>query len=227
MRDKPGFLSGAPRLQPETKRRLREHWRCGLASLVAVDRDVHRLYKTIKRSGELHKTVFIFISDNGLYFGEHRIPGGKVLPYEEGLRLPLCDQGAEALSRRRRSRAEGQQAGREHRPGTHHSAPGRGAAVLRTGEVPHDGRALPDATAEGCGALAWRSRTADRVPGRRRRPVRNLRVRRDQDAQQHVRPALQGRQSGYERVRRGRSARALQPQRGSVRAAQPVLRRRS
>ena len=33
--------------------------------------------------------MFIFISDNGLFYGEHRIASGKVLPYEEGLRLPL------------------------------------------------------------------------------------------------------------------------------------------
>jgi arylsulfatase A-like enzyme len=89
MSDKPGFLSTAPPLGAGTESRLREHWRCALASLVAVDRDVRKLYGAVKRSGELHKTVFIFISDNGLFFGEHRIPGGKVLPYEEGLRLPL------------------------------------------------------------------------------------------------------------------------------------------
>jgi arylsulfatase A-like enzyme len=89
MRDKPGFLRSAPPVRAQAKQRMREHWRCGLASLVAVDRDVRRLYHAVKRAGELYKTVFIFISDNGLFFGEHRIPGGKVLPYEAGLRLPL------------------------------------------------------------------------------------------------------------------------------------------
>jgi N-acetylglucosamine-6-sulfatase len=89
MSDKPGFLRTAPRIGAAARSRLRQHWRCGLASLVAVDRDVRKLYTAVKRSGELHKTVFIFISDNGLFFGEHRIPGGKVLPYEEGVRLPL------------------------------------------------------------------------------------------------------------------------------------------
>ena len=31
----------------------------------------------------------MFISDNGVFFGEHRIRSGKVLPYEEALHLPL------------------------------------------------------------------------------------------------------------------------------------------
>ena len=47
------------------------------------------LHRAVKDAGELGKTVFIFSSDNGFFFGEHRLPGGKVFPYEEALRLPL------------------------------------------------------------------------------------------------------------------------------------------
>jgi N-acetylglucosamine-6-sulfatase len=89
MRDKPGFLSAAPPVGTDAKSRLRKHWRCGLASLVGVDRDVGKVFNAVKRSGELYKTVFMFTSDNGLFMGEHRISSGKVLPYEEGLRVPL------------------------------------------------------------------------------------------------------------------------------------------
>ena len=33
--------------------------------------------------------MFIFISDNGQFYGEHRLAKGKVLPYQEALHLPL------------------------------------------------------------------------------------------------------------------------------------------
>jgi arylsulfatase A-like enzyme len=89
MADKPSFLRQAPRLHRESTRKARVHWRCALASLVALDRSVGAVYHAVKRAGELHRTVFIYISDNGLFFGEHRLPGGKVLPYEEAIRLPL------------------------------------------------------------------------------------------------------------------------------------------
>ena len=34
-------------------------------------------------------TIVYFISDNGLMLGEHRIPSGKVVPYEESARVPM------------------------------------------------------------------------------------------------------------------------------------------
>ncbi len=89
MSDKPAFLSAAPPLGTAARQLMRKRWRCGLASLVGVDRDVTRVYNAVKRSGELYKTVFIFTSDNGEFFGQHRIFNGKVFPYEEALRLPL------------------------------------------------------------------------------------------------------------------------------------------
>jgi arylsulfatase A-like enzyme len=90
MSDKPEFLQGAPRLKRVAKRKITRHWRCSLASLVAVDRSVARVYDAVKQEGELDRTVFIYISDNGQFFGEHRLKTGKVLPYEEALRQPLA-----------------------------------------------------------------------------------------------------------------------------------------
>jgi arylsulfatase A-like enzyme len=89
MGDKPAFLRQAPSLDAREKRMITKHWRCSLASLVAVDRSVARVYQAVKKSGELDRTVFIYISDNGQFFGEHRVATGKVLPYEEALRQPL------------------------------------------------------------------------------------------------------------------------------------------
>ncbi len=89
MRDKPRFLSGAPKVAPSEIGRIRKQWRCALASLRGVDRGVGRIYNAVKDAGELRKTVFIFISDNGQFHGQHRLRSGKVLPYEEALHLPL------------------------------------------------------------------------------------------------------------------------------------------
>ena len=42
--------------------------------------------RALKRSGQLDNTIVIYMSDNGFYFGEHRILSGKQYPYEPGLR---------------------------------------------------------------------------------------------------------------------------------------------
>jgi N-acetylglucosamine-6-sulfatase len=87
--DKPRFLSALPKLKGAAEHQLRKHWRCAVASLAGLDRNVAKVYRAVKRAGELTRTVFMFISDNGVFFGEHRIRSGKVLPYEEALHLPL------------------------------------------------------------------------------------------------------------------------------------------
>jgi arylsulfatase A-like enzyme len=89
MSDKPPFLAGAPKLTTVELRRATRRWRCALGSLVGVDRGVRKLYEAIRDARELRKTVFLFTSDNGFFYGEHRIGHGKVLPYEEAVREPL------------------------------------------------------------------------------------------------------------------------------------------
>jgi N-acetylglucosamine-6-sulfatase len=89
MADKPGFLQNVPRLDHDARANVRFHWRCALASLVSVDRSVAAVRNAVKRAGELDNTVFIYISDNGLFYGEHRLAIGKVLPYDETLLQPL------------------------------------------------------------------------------------------------------------------------------------------
>jgi N-acetylglucosamine-6-sulfatase len=89
MRDKPAFINRKPKLGDLEQKTIKKRWRCALASLAGVDRGVASLYQAVRDAGELGKTVFIFISDNGLFHGQHRLPSGKVFPYEEALRLPL------------------------------------------------------------------------------------------------------------------------------------------
>jgi len=89
MSDKPAFLRAAPRVGPRNQARLEAKWQCALESLVGVDRSVGKVFNAVKKAGELDNTVFIYISDNGLFYGEHRLVEGKVFPYEEVLHMPL------------------------------------------------------------------------------------------------------------------------------------------
>jgi N-acetylglucosamine-6-sulfatase len=61
-------------------------------SLLAVDRLVGRLVRILRERGELRNTYFVFTSDNGYLLGEHGLTG-KVLPYEESVRVPLVISG--------------------------------------------------------------------------------------------------------------------------------------
>jgi N-acetylglucosamine-6-sulfatase len=87
--DKPSFIRELPRLAPSTMAAIAERYRCGLASLLAVDRGVAKLVGALRRAHELDDTVLMFTSDNGFFYGEHRIPEQKTRPYEEALRVPL------------------------------------------------------------------------------------------------------------------------------------------
>lgn len=87
--DKPAFISGRAAISEEQTTNITRRWRCTLGALYTVDRGIRRLVRQVERQGELERTVFIFTSDNGYYFGEHRIARGKTEPYEENLRMPL------------------------------------------------------------------------------------------------------------------------------------------
>jgi arylsulfatase A-like enzyme len=64
-----------------------------IGSLLAVDEWVGRMVDTLRRTGQLGRTVIMFVSDNGWMQGEHRITGDKFLPYEESLRVPMILAG--------------------------------------------------------------------------------------------------------------------------------------
>ena len=83
--DKPSFIQHQDPVDVETVER---NYRCGLASLRAVDRGVEKVYRALEKTGELDDTVVVFTSDNGYLYGEHRLRY-KVDPYEEALRVPL------------------------------------------------------------------------------------------------------------------------------------------
>jgi N-acetylglucosamine-6-sulfatase len=88
--DKPLAISKLPPVSPRDVRHLDRRWRCTLATMSAADQGVGRVMRALKRSGQLDNTIVFYMSDNGFYFGEHRILSGKQYPYEPGLRVPYA-----------------------------------------------------------------------------------------------------------------------------------------
>lgn len=91
--DKPAFIRKLPQINARERRALREVTRQRAEALLAVDVEVERTVRALRRSGELEDTVILFTSDNGYLLGEHRIRQGKVLPYEPSLSVPLLARG--------------------------------------------------------------------------------------------------------------------------------------
>lgn len=87
--DKPRFVRRRRDLRPGDRDAARMSFRCRLASLEAIDRGVEAIRAALDEAGELGNTAFVFTSDNGFLHLEHRLPGGKGLPYEEAIRVPL------------------------------------------------------------------------------------------------------------------------------------------
>jgi N-acetylglucosamine-6-sulfatase len=87
--DKPAIVSEQPPLGPRRRRALEHQYRCRLETLPAVDRGIAELVEALRETGELADTVIVFASDNGTFHGQHRLPGGKGLAYEEAARVPM------------------------------------------------------------------------------------------------------------------------------------------
>jgi N-acetylglucosamine-6-sulfatase len=68
---------------------LRHRYQCRVETLPAVDRGIAEIVRTLRQTGELDDTIIVFASDNGTFDGQHRLPGGKGLAYEEAAHLPL------------------------------------------------------------------------------------------------------------------------------------------
>ena len=91
--DKPRFIREAPYLSPQEIRTYRIYYQKMLDSLRDVDDGVKRVIDTLGAMGQLRNTYVIFLSDNGFFFGEHRLTGGKFLAYEPATHVPLLIRG--------------------------------------------------------------------------------------------------------------------------------------
>jgi len=88
IRDKPAWMRAQEQLSPESQTALDGFRARQLRSLLSVDDAVERLLDALADTGRLEDTLVIFMSDNGLLWGEHRLTG-KQAPYDESIRVPL------------------------------------------------------------------------------------------------------------------------------------------
>lgn len=60
-----------------------------LRMLAAIDESTGELLRTLESTGQLDRTLIVFTSDQGYYYGEHGLSVERRLAYEEGIRIPL------------------------------------------------------------------------------------------------------------------------------------------
>lgn len=88
--DKGPWVAQLPPIASHRYASIRRKWRCALATLLPVDRGMRSIVRQLRATDELDRTVIVFTSDNGFFYGEHRIPADKRLPYDPSLRVPLA-----------------------------------------------------------------------------------------------------------------------------------------
>lgn len=97
--DKPNFVRNAPSLSKSAIQGITRGYQCTLAAMHEVDVGVGKMMRTLQRSGELSDTVVFYLSDNGFFFGEHRLVKGKAKPYEPSINVPYAVRVPASLRR--------------------------------------------------------------------------------------------------------------------------------
>lgn len=91
--DKPRFIREAPYLSLSDIHTYRIYYDKQLEALRSVDDGVKEIIDTLSSLHRLRNTYVVFTSDNGFFFGEHRLLGGKFLAYEPSTHLPFLIRG--------------------------------------------------------------------------------------------------------------------------------------
>ena len=91
--DKPSFIREAPYLSLNDVHTYRVYYQKALESLRSIDDGVKLILDTLGSLSRLRNTYVIFTSDNGFFYGEHRLTGGKFLAYEPSTHLPFLIRG--------------------------------------------------------------------------------------------------------------------------------------
>ena len=85
---KPDYVADS-RTDPKRGAQLRQRQ---LRSLRTVDAGFVRLTRRLEELGQLESTLVIFLSDNGMLWGQHGLTG-KIVPYQESVRVPMYMRG--------------------------------------------------------------------------------------------------------------------------------------
>jgi arylsulfatase A-like enzyme len=91
--DKPAWLRRYDPLTEDDVRRLVEVHRNRTRSMLPVVEMADRVIAALAETGQLERTYIFFVSDNGYHLGNHRMPRGKLAPYDEDTRVPYYVRG--------------------------------------------------------------------------------------------------------------------------------------
>ena len=92
--DKPQFMQdNVPLLDQAGIDSVTTSFRKRAETLRGVDDMVKAVLDELSSSGKLNSTYIMYVSDNGYFQGEHRLPQGKYLDYDESIRVPLIIRG--------------------------------------------------------------------------------------------------------------------------------------
>ena len=96
VRDKPAYIRALPLLPDTTTATLEAMWDRQYATLLAVDEWVKKIRATLTTVGRVDDTYFIFLSDNGYTWGDHRWIF-KEVPYDRSVRVPFFIAGPDVV----------------------------------------------------------------------------------------------------------------------------------
>jgi N-acetylglucosamine-6-sulfatase len=97
--DKPSKVRNLAPLSNTEVAELDRDYANGLRSLMRVDRFIGDASALLRSKGEMSNTYFVFYTDNGAHFGQHRFGHGKLQPYEEDVNFPLIVRGPGIVGR--------------------------------------------------------------------------------------------------------------------------------
>ena len=87
--DKPAYIRALSKLGSSARSNIDAFRINQYRTLLGVDDAVGKVVQALQDTGRLANTMIVFYSDNGLTWAEHRWKKGKLVPYEESIRVPL------------------------------------------------------------------------------------------------------------------------------------------
>jgi len=98
--DKPAWIQALDAVDATAAAEMQVEQRTRLRELQAIDDAIGALVATIDATGQADNTTIVFMSDNGIVLGEHRVAGftgghaiNKNLPYRASTHVPLVCRG--------------------------------------------------------------------------------------------------------------------------------------
>ncbi|MCB0868968.1 MAG: sulfatase [Solirubrobacterales bacterium] len=91
--DKPSFIRDIPPMTRQEKIGIETRWQKETEALRGVDDGVGAIIQALRNAGKLSNTYVFYVSDNGMFYGEHRMSSAKFLPYEASAHVPFLVRG--------------------------------------------------------------------------------------------------------------------------------------